>query len=304
MKYYKLTNGLEISQISLGCMRMHNMDSYQVEELIEVALQNGINFFDHADIYGGGKCETLFGEVLARHPEWRKQIIIQTKCGICRGYYDSSYEHIIESVNNSLARLQTDYIDVLLIHRPDALMSNKEVAKAFNELYESGKVKMFGVSNMNPSQIEYIKKECSYPIVFNQLQFNVVNAGMIDAGINVNMTNSASINHDSDVLNYCMNNDIKIQPWSVLQASWEKGSYLNHPDYVELNEKLNELANKYNVDAATIALAWILRHPAEMQPIVGTTNKEHLISICKASEIELTRQEWYQLYLSVDRRLP
>lgn len=249
MKYYKLSNGLEISQISLGCMRMFNMNSHEVEELVETALNSGINFFDHADIYGGGICEELFGKVLKRRPEWRKQMIIQTKCGICRGYYDLSYEHIMESVNASLERLHTDYIDILLLHRPDALMDNREVGKAFTELYESGKVKAFGVSNMNPSQIEYIKKECRYPIVFNQLQFNVVNAGMIDAGINVNMSNSASINHDSDVLNYCMNNDIKIQPWSVLQASWEKGTYLNHPDYPKLNEKLNELAEKYHVDA-------------------------------------------------------
>lgn len=304
MKYYELSNGLSVSAISLGCMRMFKMSVEEVEKLVETALSNGINFFDHADIYGGGKCEELFGEVLKRNPHWRDKMIIQTKCGICRGYYDSSYEHIIESVNASLERLNTYYIDVLLIHRPDALMDNKEVARAFNELYESGKVRAFGVSNMNPSQIEYIKKACNYPLVFNQLQFNVVNAGMIDAGINVNMNNSASINHDSDVLNYCMNNDIVIQPWSVLQASWEKGTYLNHPDYPKLNEKLNELATKYNTEPATIALAWILRHPAHMQPIVGTTNCEHLASMCKACDIELTRPEWYELYLSVDRMLP
>lgn len=304
MKYYKLSNGMEISAIALGCMRMYDMSSHEVEGLVEAALNNGINFFDHADIYGGGTCEAVFGKVLKRRPEWRKQMIIQTKCGICNGYYDLSYEHIIESVNASLERLHTDYIDILLLHRPDALMNNREIAKAFNELFESGKVHCFGVSNMNPSQIEYIQKECRYPILFNQLQFNVVNAGMIDAGINVNMNNAASINHDSDVLNYCMNHGITIQPWSILQASWEKGTYLNNPEYSELNTKLSELAKKYNVTPATIAVSWILRHPARMQPIAGTTNKDHLNELCKATSFELSRQEWYDLYRSVNRMLP
>ena len=159
-------------------------------------------------------------------------------------------------------------------------------------------------SSKQYSQIEYIQKECRYPILFNQLQFNVVNAGMIDAGINVNMNNAASINHDSDVLNYCMNHGITIQPWSILQASWEKGTYLNNPEYSELNTKLSELAKKYNVTPATIAVSWILRHPARMQPIAGTTNKDHLNELCKATSFELSRQEWYDLYRSVNRMLP
>lgn len=305
MKYIDILNSdLKVSQIALGCMRIAGKTPEQLEELIKKAMDLGINFFDHADIYGGGKSEEVFGEVLKRHPDWRKKMIIQTKCGICKGYYDFSKQHIIESVNKSLERLQTDYVDVLLLHRPDALMDPKEVAEAFDELYEDKKVKYFGVSNMTPYQIELIQKYTKHKLLFNQVQFNVVNAGMIDSGINANMTNAQSVDHDGGILDYCRIHDITIQPWSILQASWEKGTFLDHPDYQKLNDLLAALGEKYGVNKSTLSLAWILRHPACMQPIAGTTSPDHLEELCQAVNIELSREDWYALYLSVDRPLP
>lgn len=305
MKYIDILNSdLKVSQIALGCMRIAGKTPEQLEELIKKAMDLGINFFDHADIYGGGKSEEVFGEVLKRHPDWREKMIIQTKCGICKGYYDFSKQHIIESVDKSLERLQTDYVDVLLLHRPDALMDPREVAEAFDELYENKKVKYFGVSNMTPYQIELIQKYTKHKLLFNQVQFNVVNAGMIDSGINANMTNPQSVDHDGGILDYCRIHDITIQPWSILQASWEKGTFLNHPDYQKLNDLLAALGEKYGVNESTLSLAWILRHPASMQPIAGTTSPDHLEELCQAVDIELSREDWYALYLSVDRPLP
>ena len=303
MEYLTIDN-MKISRIALGCMRIAKLDEKQTKDLIITALNLGINFFDHADIYGQGKSEELFGSLLRDNPDLRNKMFIQTKCGICKGYYDLSYEHIIESVENSLKRLNTNYIDVLLLHRPDALVDPLEVARAFDKLYEDKKVRYFGVSNMNPYQIEIIKKYCKQPLKFNQLQFNVVNAGMVDSGINVNMNNKESIDHDGFVLDYCRLNDITIQPWSILQASWTKGTYLDHPEYENLNLVLEKLSRKYQVTKSAIALAWILKHPAKMQPILGTTSIEHLKEMVEAENIELTKQEWYELYLANNRLLP
>ena len=306
MKYIEIKQtDLKVSSVALGCMRIAGKSVEEVEQLIIKALDLGINFFDHADIYGGGKSEQLFGEVLKRNPELREKMIIQTKCSIIPGVaYDSSKEHILKSVNQSLENLQTDYIDVLLIHRPDALVDPKEVADIFDELHITGKVKYFGVSNMNSMQIELLKKEVKQPLVFNQLQFNVVNSTIIDAGINVNMDNLGAVDRDGSILDYCRLNDITIQPWSILQASWELGGYLNHPNYQELNKVLDDLANKYKVEKSAIATAWILRHPANMQPIAGTTSIEHLEELVAACNIVLTREEWYRLYLSTGKTLP
>ncbi|MCD7894363.1 MAG: aldo/keto reductase [Erysipelotrichaceae bacterium] len=302
MKYYQVED-MNVSAIALGCMRIASKSVDEVETLVLKALDLGINFFDHADIYGGGKSEILFGEVLKKNPELREKMYIQSKCGICDGYYDFSKEHIIKSVDQSLERLQTSYLDVLLLHRPDTLMDPKEVADAFDILYEAGKVKYFGVSNMNPMQIALIQKYTKHKLIFNQIQFNVVNAGIIDNGINVNMNNSGSVDHDGSILEYCRLHDITIQPWSILQASWEKGCFINHPDYVDLNHKLQELSQKYQISPTALSVAWILRHSAHMQPIAGTTSLEHLEDICQATTIEMSREDWYSLYL-INRQLP
>ena len=296
---------LKVSKIALGCMRIADKSIEEVEELIKTALESGINFFDHADIYGGGKSEELFGEVLKRHPKYRKQMIIQTKCGIVPGKrYDFSKEHILKCVNESLERLHTDYVDILLLHRPDALCDPQEVAETFNELYEAGKVHYFGVSNHTPLQIELLKKYLKYPIIINQLQLSIVHSVMIDSGLNMNMKEAFAQDKDGGVLDYCRLNDITIQPWSSIQASWAEGTFIDHPNYQKLNDVMQQLAHKYQVTKPAIAIAWLLRHPAHMQPIVGTTSSQHLKETIKACDFTLTRQEWYDLYLASEKPLP
>lgn len=306
MEYFQISKtDLKASRLALGCMRIADKSLEQVEELVQTALDAGINFFDHADIYGGGKSEEIFGEVLKKHPEYREKMIIQTKCGIVPGKrYDFSKEHILTSVENSLKRLQTDYIDILLLHRPDALCDPKEVAEAFDELYESGKVKYFGVSNHTPLQIELLQKYTQHPLIINQLQLSIIHSVMIDSGMNMNMKESWAQDKDGGVLDYCRLHDITIQPWSVVQASWAEGCFIDHPNYEKLNSVMEKLANEYHVTKSAIAIAWLLRHPACMQPIMGTTSPAHLKEMVQACDIHLTRQQWYDLYLASDKPLP
>lgn len=306
MKYFQLPKtDLNVSRVALGCMRIANKSTDEVEKLVKTALDLGINFFDHADIYGGGQSEQVFGEVLQRNPGLREKMIIQTKCAIVPGKrYDFSKEHILNSVDASLKRLQTDYVDILLLHRPDALCDPKEVAEAFDILYESGKVKYFGVSNHTPFQIQLLQKYTQHPIIINQLQLSIVHSVMIDSGLNMNMKEAWAQDKDGGVLDFCRLNDITIQPWSVVQASWAEGTFLNNTDYQKLNDVMQELADEYNVTKSAIAIAWLLRHPACMQPIVGTTSPAHLKESVAACDIELTRQQWYDLYLAGDKPLP
>lgn len=306
MDYIQLPKtDLKVSKMALGCMRIADKSVEDVELLVKKALDLGINFFDHADIYGGGKSEQLFGEVLKRHPEYRQNMIIQTKCGIVPGKrYDFSKEHIINSVNESLKRLNVDYVDILLLHRPDALGDPREVAEAFKELYESHKVRYFGVSNHTPYQIQLLQKYCPYPIIINQLQLSIVHSVMIDSGLNMNMKEDWAQDKDGGVLDFCRLNDITIQAWSVIQASWAEGTFIDHPDYQKLNDVLESLANEYHVTKSTIALAWLLRHPASIQPILGTTSIKHLEESVQAIDVHLTRQQWYDLYLASGKPLP
>ncbi|WP_028042570.1 aldo/keto reductase [Candidatus Stoquefichus massiliensis] len=306
MLYFNLPHtDLNVSRIALGCMRIADKSVDEVEKLIYTALDEGINFFDHADIYGGGKSETIFGEVLKRHPELREKMIIQTKCAIVPGKrYDFSKEHIVSSVKASLKRLNTDYVDILLLHRPDALCDPKEVAEAFDELYETGLVKYFGVSNHTPLQIELLQKYTKHPIIINQLQLSIVHSVMIDSGLNMNMKEAWAQDKDGGVLDYCRLKDITIQPWSVVQASWAEGTFLDNPKYEKLNTVMQELADEYHVTKSAIAIAWLLRHPACMQPIVGTTSPVHLKESADACKVELTRQQWYDLYLASEKPLP
>ncbi|MBR5260645.1 MAG: aldo/keto reductase [Oscillospiraceae bacterium] len=306
MKYSQIGNtGIEASRIALGMMRASAHGPARMQELLETAIETGINFVDHADIYGReNPSEGIFGEVMKQKPELREKFIIQTKCGICRGYYDSSYEHIMESVDQSLRRMNIDYIDFLLLHRPDALMEPEEIAKAFDELQASGKVRHFGVSNMNPGQIENIKRCVKQEISIDQVQMSIVHAPMIDSGIFVNMTEPEAVVRDGGLIDYAQCKNMTLQAWSVVQASWAKGSFLNNPEFPELNAVLERVADKYGITKAAAAIAWILRHPAKIQAIAGTANPEHLREIAKAAEVELTRPEWYELYLSAGRQLP
>ncbi|WP_369698833.1 aldo/keto reductase [Paenibacillus pedocola] len=295
---------LEVAQISLGCMRIADLSPQEADVHIHSALEAGIDFFDHADIYAAGQAEEVFGEVVAASPGMREQLMIQTKCGIRNGFFDFSKEHIVNSVENSLKRLKTDYVDVLLLHRPDTLMEPEEVAEAFDYLEQKGMVKHFGVSNLNPLQIELLKKNVKQPLLFNQLQLSIMVSGMIDAGFNVNMTNSASVVHDGGILEYSRLHDMTIQPWSPFQYGFFEGVFLGNEKFPELNEVIGKLAAEKEVADTAIAIAWLLRHPANMQPIVGTTNTQRLLDIAKASDITLTRQEWYEIYRAAGNKLP
>lgn len=295
---------LEVSEISLGCMRISGMSNQEIAHLIHTALDQGVTFFDHADVYGGGQSEAKFAEALGMNPTLRETMHIQTKVGIRKGSFDFSKEHILSAVDGSLKRLQTDYLDVLLLHRPDALVEPEEVAEAFDILETSGKVRYFGVSNQNPMQIELLTKFVKQKIAFNQLQLSITNTGMIDAGLNVNMEISHSIDRDGSILDYCRLKEITIQPWSPFQYGFFEGVFLDNPKFPELNQAIDKMAAAKGVANTAIAIAWLLRHPAKMQPIVGTTNADRLKDICKASDITLTRQEWYEIYLAAGNKLP
>lgn len=305
MKRIKYVHGgFTASEISLGCMRMGGLSVTEADRVIQTALDEGIDFFDHADIYGGGSAEEKFAESLSGHPGVREKIILQSKCGIRNGQYDFSKEHILSSVEGILKRLRTDYLDALLLHRPDTLMEPEEVAEAFDILHNSGKVRHFGVSNQNPMQMELLGRYLNQKIIANQLQLSITNTGMIDAGLNVNMRNEATINRDGGVLEYCRLKDITIQPWSPFQYGFFSGVFLGNEKFPELNAKINEMSKKYGAPNSAIAIAWILRHPAKMQPIIGTMNPQRIKDICKASSIELSRADWYDIYLSAGNKLP
>lgn len=296
-------SGLSVPTVAVGCMRIGDMSDKEVSAFVETALSNGANFFDHADIYGGGKSETVFGKAIASYN--REDILIQTKCGIVPGkMFDFSYEHIVNSVDGSLKRLNTDYIDVLLLHRPDALVEPEEVAKAFDYLKSSGKVRNFGVSNQNPYQIELLQKYLDMPICANQLQFGIMHTPMIQSDINVNMYNESAVNRDGGILDFCRLNDITIQPWSPMQYGFFEGCFVDNENFPELNAVLQRMADKYSVSKTTISIAWILRHPAKMQPITGTTNLTRLKDSLNASEVSLTREEWYEIYKAAGNILP
>lgn len=306
MKTMKLgKTNLEVPVLALGCMRLAGAERAQAAEFLRTALDLGLNFFDHADIYGGGECEKVFAELVRDAGVKREDIILQSKCGIVPGkMFDFSKEHILTSVDKILQRLGTDYLDVLLLHRPDALMEPEEVAEAFNELEASGKVRHFGVSNQDPYTMELLQKSLRQPIAANQLQLSITNATMISQPMNTNISDAKDPVLDGGVLNYCRLNDITIQTWSPFQYGMFEGVFLGNEKFPKLNQKIDELAEKYNVSNTTIALAWILRHPAKMQAVTGTINPKRLIDCAKAVEVTLTREEWYSLYLAAGYRLP
>lgn len=304
MKAIKIGGKMEASAISLGCMRMSELDERCVDAVMDTAIANRINFFDHADIYGGGKAEQVFGEYLKRHRGQREHIIIQTKCAIHDGQFDFSKEHILKSVDGSLSRLGVEYLDVLLLHRPDTLMIPEEVAEAFDSLEQSGKVKYFGVSNQNMMQMELLKTAVKQPLMINQLQFSVTEAGMVTSGMNVNMKNAESVMHDGSFLEYSRIKNITIQTWSPFQHGFFGGSFVDNDKFPKLNQVLAEIGEAHGLTKTGVAAAWILRHPANMQIVAGTMNPKRLEEICKAGDVELSRSEWYEIYRAAGHTLP
>ena len=308
MRYITLgQDDKELSEIVLGMMRIEDKSVKEVEELVETALSVGINAFDLADIYGRGRCEELLGLVLKNRPDLREKMWIQSKCGIRIEeftYFDFSKEYILQSVDGILKRLQVDYLDSLLLHRPDALMEAEQVAEAFDLLYKQGKVRDFGVSNQNPMMMELLKKDVKQPLAVNQLQLSAAFTPGFESGFHVNMEDSQAAMRDGSIFEYCKLHDVVIQAWSVLQFGYFKGNFVGNEKFQALNQVLDRLAFKYGVTSSTIAISWILRYPAKMQAVVGTTNPKHLREVSQAANFSLTRKEWYEIYLAAGNDLP
>lgn len=308
MRYITLgQDDKELSEIVLGMMRIKDKSVKEVEELVETALSVGINAFDLADIYGRGRCEELLGLVLKNRPDLREKMWIQSKCGIRIEeftYFDFSKEYILQSVDGILQRLKIDHLDSLLLHRPDALMESDQVAEAFDLLYKQGKVRDFGVSNQNPMMMELLKKDVKQPLAVNQLQLSVAFTPGFESGFHVNMEDSQAAMRDGSIFEYCKLHDVVIQAWSVLQFGYFKGNFVGNEKFQALNQVLDRLAIKYGVTPSTIAISWILRYPAKMQAVVGTTNPKHLREVSQAANFSLTRKEWYEIYLAAGNNLP
>ena len=298
-------SGRQMPAVIVGCMRLGEKDKTSMNHFIHAAIEQGAYYFDHADIYAGGMSEEIFGEAWSDDPSLKREdMFLQSKCGIWKGYYDLSKEYILESVEGILKRLRTEYLDMLLLHRPDALVEPEEVAEAFDILEKSGKVRMFGVSNHKPMQIELLRKYVRQEIMTDQLQFSIPVSNMVASGMEVNMETDGSPDRDGSVLDYCRLNDITIQAWSPFQMPAWKGCFLGNEEYADLNKEVDRLAEQYSVSPTTIAAAWILRHPAHMQIVTGTASEERLAEIVEAGKISLSREEWYRLYLAAGHILP
>lgn len=305
MKYIEFgPNKDKVSVIGAGCMRISQMDNAQADAFVKTALEYGINFFDHADIYGRGASERVFGRLFQDQPSLRDEMFLQSKCAIHDGMYDFSGDYILKSVDGILERLNTDHLDSLLLHRPDALMEPDEVGEAFDQLKASGKVRSFGVSNENRFQMELLQSGLSEPLSANQLQMSIVHCPTIDAGINVNCMNDQATMRDGGTLEYCRLKKIIVQCWSPLQKGFFGGVFLGDDEYKELNELLKQIADEQNTSVDAVAYAWLLRYPAKMQVITGTTKPERLIEAAKACDVTLSKKQWYDLYKAAGKQLP
>ena len=297
----------ETSAIALGIMRMSALTSTKAAEVLETALESGINFIDSADMYGDGKSELVFGEALKEANISRDKFFIQSKGGIVTGdekRYDFSKQHLLDSVDGILERMGIDYLDSYLLHRPDPLMEPEEIAEAFDILQASGKVRHFGVSNFNPEQFQLLQAHVDQKLLINQLQFSIMHTGMIDYGMHTNMTDTRSFDHDGGVLEFSRRKGVTIQAWSPFQYGFFEGVFVDNDKFPELNELLEKLAKKYNTNKNAIATAWILRHPANMQVILGTMNPTRIKESAAGGEVTLTKQEWYEIYFAAGNDLP
>ena len=299
---------LNTSNVILGLMRITELDDAEIRNLVSSARDAGINYFDHADIYGGERhgCERRFGDAIAFTPAEREAVVIQSKVGIRDGYFDFSKQHILTTVDESLAALKLDYLDALLLHRPDTLVEPEEVAAAFDELHAAGKVRHFGLSNHTPGQTELLKKHVAQPLAINQVQLSITHSPIIAQGVAANMSGVAqSTSIDLGMLDYSRLNDITLQAWSPFQKGFFDGVFLgDRENFAELNDVIDELAAKYSVPVEAIAVAWITRHPANMQVVLGTTKIERVRDAALGSDLPFTREEWYRLFIAAGHLLP
>ncbi|MVT00160.1 aldo/keto reductase [Devosia marina] len=309
MKNYKVPkSNIEVSSVVLGLMRIAKMDNAEIRDLYNTAREVGITVFDHADIYGGDRhrCEERFGEAVTLSASEREAVVIQSKVGIRRGWFDFSRDHILKTVDESLAALKTDYLDVLLLHRPDALVEPEEVAEAFDLLEAAGKVRQFGVSNHTPGQIELLKTAVKQPLRYNQVQLSITHANLIAQGVAANMDGSAqSISRDVGLIDYSRLNGMMLQAWSPFQKGFFDGVFVgDRESHPELNDELDRLAKVYGVTPTGIAVAWITRHPANIQVVLGTTRPQRVRECAAGSDVKLTREEWYTLFRAAGHIVP
>ncbi|MGV8988538.1 MAG: aldo/keto reductase [Cypionkella sp.] len=309
MKTYIVPHtALEVSSVILGLMRIPEMSDADIRKLFNTALDCGITMFDHADVYGGAphRCEERFGTALKLSPADRAKIVIQSKVGIRKGFFDFSRDHILKNVDGSLAALKTDYLDVLLLHRPDALVEPEEVAEAFDILQAAGKVRNFGVSNQTPGQIDLLKTAVRQPLLFNQVQLSITHANLIAQGVAVNMGGlDQSVSRDLGLLDYSRVKGMMLQAWSPFQKRFFDGVFIgDRKDYPELNDALDEIAAVHGVTPTGIAVAWIIRHPANIQVVLGTTKPERVRESAAGSDVRLTREEWYRLFRAAGHVVP
>ena len=309
MKTFKVPHtDLTVSSVILGLMRIGKMADAEIRSLFDAAVESDINMIDHADVYGGTvhHCEARFGEAVRLSATDRSRLLIQTKAGIRQGYFDFSAEHILEAVDGSLAALRAEYIDVLLLHRPDALVEPDDVARAFDKLHSGGKVRHFGVSNQTPGQIELLKSAVKQPLLFNQVQLSITHANLVAQGVAANMAGlDQSISRDVGLLDYSRLEGMTLQAWSPFQKGFFDGVFLgDRAAYPELNDVLDELASKYGVTPTGIAVAWITRHPANIQVVLGTTKPSRVKDSAAGSDVTLTREEWYRLFRAAGHQVP
>lgn len=304
MKYITLKNGMQVPQLALGCMRIAGKEQQQVNELIAAAMDAGVTFFDHADIYGKGASEEKFAAAVKSNGIARDKMTVQTKCGIRPGMYDFSKEHIIEAAEGSLKRLNMDYVDFLLLHRPDTLMEPEEVAEAFTTLQRQGKVRYFGVSNFNAGQMALLQSALSQHLFFNQLQFGPAHTGMIDAGINANTRLDGALDRDGGILEYTRLNKVNIQAWSPFQWGMFKGLFWENPAYQQLTETLDRMAQEKGLTREGMVAAWVMRHPANIQLIAGTTTPDRVRHMADGADVTISRAEWYEIYRAAGNQLP
>ncbi len=312
MKTFTLPHtDLTVPNVVAGMMRIAEMSDQAIRGLVDAALDQQINFFDHADIYGkeSHRCERRFAEALRWGPAQRAEVVLQTKCGIVPSpsgtYFDFSRDHIVASVDGSLAALQTDYIDILLLHRPDALVEPEEVARAFDELAAAGKVRHFGVSNHTPGQLELLRRYVRQPLIANQVQLSITHSPLVAQGVAMNMQGEdQSVSRDAGLVDYCRLHDITLQAWSPFQGGFFTGVFLGDPAYAGLNAVLERLAAHYGVTPLSVATAWITRHPARMQVVLGTTKPARVAEAAAGSDLPLTRPEWYELFRAAGHIVP
>lgn len=298
---------LQASNVILGMMRISDMDDQEIRALVGTARDAGINFFDHADIYGGAHgCEKRFGDAVTFTDAEREAVIIQSKVGIRQGFFDFSTEHILRSVDESLAALNIDYLDILLLHRPDTLVEPEDVAAAFDALHAAGKVRNFGVSNQTPGVIELLKRSVNQPLAFNQVQLSITHAPLIAQGVAANMAGlEQSVVRDNGLLEYSRLNDITLQAWSPFQSGSFDGVFVgDRENYGPLNDALDDIAAAHGVTPTGIAVAWITRHPANIQVVLGTTKPARVVESAAGSDIPLSREEWYRLFTTAGHVLP